>query len=140
VSAIRDREYYTDQKVPNLMLAFSLAVPFHNPIVSTLVLTFRIFVGLTTWSTTHPWPHRHSAGEQCSGHCARDITLLHRSYGPLRHPVAFDPFPVSAVIGPSFSEDFSPGHRGLLQFLSSPCYRVAANTPPVWAIPLASVR
>ena len=47
---------------------------------------------------------------------------------------------MSAVIGPTCSEDFSLGHTGLLQFLSSPCHRVAANTPPVWSIPSASVR
>src|SRR5207249_9048284 len=41
------------------------------------------------------------------------------------------PFSVSAVIEPTFSRDFSPGHTGLLQFPSCPCYRVAANTPPV---------
>jgi catechol 2,3-dioxygenase-like lactoylglutathione lyase family enzyme len=29
------------------------------------------------------------------------------------------------------SRDFSLGHTGLLQFPSSPCHRVAANTPPV---------
>ena len=32
-----------------------------------------------------------------------------RSYGPLRHPVAFDPFPVSAVIGPTCSRRFLSG-------------------------------
>jgi hypothetical protein len=62
---------------------------------------------------------------------ARDITLLLHYYGPLRHPAAFGPFPVSAVIGPTCSKDFSMGHTGLLQFPSSPCYRVAANTPPM---------
>src|SRR6266508_2063913 len=59
------------------------------------------------------------------------ITRLHCYYGPLRHPAAFGPFPVSAVIGPTFSRNCSLGHTGLLQFLSSPCYRVAAITPPV---------
>ncbi len=29
---------------------------------------------------------------------------------------------------------------GLLQFLSLPCYRVAATTPPAWSIPLATLR
>lgn len=53
----------------------------------------------------------------------------------------FGPFPVSTVIGPtSLSRNFFLGQAGLLQFPSCPCYRVAAITPPVWTISLASVR
>ena len=37
------------------------------------------------------------------------ITRLHRYYGPLRHPLAFGPFPVSAVIGPTSLQGFLPG-------------------------------
>ncbi len=37
------------------------------------------------------------------------ITRLHRYYGPLRHPLAFGPFPVSSVIGPTFLQGFLPG-------------------------------
>ena len=37
---------------------------------------------------------------------SRNITLLLRYYGPLRHPPAFSPFPVSTVIGPNFLQGF----------------------------------
>ncbi len=37
------------------------------------------------------------------------ITRLHRYFGPLRHPLAFGPFPVSTVIGPTFLREFLPG-------------------------------
>ena len=50
------------------------------------------------------------------------------------------PLSCPPVIGPIFSKDFSVGHTGLLQFPSRPCYRVAANTPPVCFISSASVR
>jgi hypothetical protein len=53
---------------------------------------------------------------------------------------AFGPFPVSTVIGPTSLLEFLPGATGLLQFPSSPCYRVAATTPPVWTIASASLR
>ena len=49
------------------------------------------------------------------------------------------PFPCQQLLGPTFSRDFSLGHTGLLQFPSSPCYRVAATTPPVRNIPSASL-
>ncbi len=70
------------------------------------------------------------------------------AYRQAGHPAAFDPFPVSAVIGPTCSADFSVGHSGLpclcygrqVQFPSRPCYRVAAITPPVWFTSFASVR
>src|SRR5688572_5060934 len=35
------------------------------------------------------------------------------------------------VIGPILLQEFLLGQAGLLQFPSCPCYRVAANTPPV---------
>jgi len=37
------------------------------------------------------------------------ITRLLSYYGPLRHPVAFGPFPVSSVIGPTSLQGFLPG-------------------------------
>ena len=40
---------------------------------------------------------------------SRGVTLLPRYYGPLRHPVAFSPFPVSTVIGPTSLQGFLPG-------------------------------
>src|SRR3989338_9679899 len=94
------------------------------PAVEWKVLSFLPCLTLRSKELDSAWPLR-----------SRDITLLLHYYGTLRHPAAFGPFPVSAVIGPTFSKDFSLGHTGLLQFLSSPCYRVAATTPPVWTTP-----
>ncbi len=37
------------------------------------------------------------------------ITRLHRYFGPLRHPLAFGPFPVSTVIGPTSLQGFLLG-------------------------------
>src|SRR5271167_4953858 len=63
--------------------------------------------------------------------CSADITLLHRSYGPIRHPLAVDRFPgcagytiyLAPVISPRDEEGFS-------SCLACPCHRAVAFTPP----------
>ncbi len=41
----------------------------------------------------------------------RMAIIMPQDYGPLRHPLAFGPFPVSSVIGPTFLREFLPEHR-----------------------------
>jgi len=55
---------------------------------------------LTSWSKMldSVWPLR-----------SIRISRLHRYSEPLRHPLAFGPFPVSTVIGPTFLREFLPG-------------------------------
>ena len=59
--------------------------------------------------------------------CSAGVTPLHRSYGPIRHPLAFDRFPGLAgytiYLAPVI---FAPGRGGLRQLLGvslSPCCR-----------------
>ena len=59
--------------------------------------------------------------------CSAGVTPLHRSYGPIRHPLAFDRFPgFSRLYDLPCSGDFAPGRGELRQLLGvslSPCCR-----------------
>jgi hypothetical protein len=72
--------------------------------------------------------------------CSIRITGLHRYYGPLRHPAPVSPFPCPQLWDQSLLQEFLLGQIELLLLPSCPCYRVAANTPPVRSIPSASLR
>ncbi len=69
--------------------------------------------------------------------CSAGITPLLRSYGPLRHPLAFRPISRCCRLwGHPFSGDFAPGPGGLLQLRDPslpPCRRyhpAGVDQPP----------
>src|ERR1035437_9008258 len=65
--------------------------------------------------------------------CSTGITRLHRYCGPIRHPLAFGPFPgvagYKAYLPPAISRR---GEEGFSSCLACPCHRAAAFTPPKW--------
>jgi hypothetical protein len=73
--------------------------------------------------------------------CSADITPLHRSYGPLRHPLLFSRLPgfagYTAYLVPAFSRR---KEEGFSSCFARPCHRAAATTPPEWRVVSASLR
>jgi hypothetical protein len=66
------------------------------------------------------------------------ITRLRRSYGPLRHPLAFPPTSrCHRLYGFLFPPISRRGEEGFSSCLAHPCHRAAAATPP--ECPVASV-
>ena len=62
--------------------------------------------------------------------CSADITLLHRSYGPIRHPLAVDRLPGLAGYTIYPAPMISPrGEEGFSSCLACPCHRAVASTP-----------
>jgi hypothetical protein len=61
------------------------------------------------------------------------ITPLHRYYTPIRHPLAFGPFPgvtgYRAYLALAISRQ---GEEGFSSCLACPCHRAVATTPPKW--------
>ena len=58
-------------------------------------------------------------------------TLPSTHCGPVRHPLAFGPFPGSPVIGPTLLPLISRrGEEGFSSCLACPCHRAVASTPP----------
>ena len=59
------------------------------------------------------------------------VIPLHRYYGPVRHPLAFDRFPGVAgyaiYLGPAISRR---GEEGFSSCSACPCHRAVASTPP----------
>ena len=69
----------------------------------------------------------------------RPLQPLLRYYGPVRHPLAFLPFPGVAGYRPDLLQRFLAGTRRASPVcLMRPCHRAVANTPPKWFA--ASVR
>ena len=65
--------------------------------------------------------------------CSPGITPVHRYYGPIRHPLAFDPFPSVAGYRAYLSPVISPwGEEGFSSCLACPCHHAVATTPPEW--------
>src|SRR6202047_3150646 len=63
--------------------------------------------------------------------CSTDITPLHRYYGPIRHPLAFDRFPGCAGYAIYLAPVISPrGEEGFSSCSACPCHRAVASTPP----------
>jgi len=63
------------------------------------------------------------------------ITPLHRSYAPIRHPLAFDPFPGVSGYRAYLAPDISAwGEEGFSSCLACPCYPAVATHPAevVW--------
>ena len=61
------------------------------------------------------------------------ITPVHRYYGPIRHPLAFNPFPSVAGYRAYLSPVISPwGEEGFSSCLACPCHHAVATTPPEW--------
>ena len=62
------------------------------------------------------------------------VTPPQRYYTPIRHPLAFGPFPGVAgyrtYLAPAISRR---GEEGFSSCLVCPCHRAAATTPPKWA-------
>src|SRR3974390_1984418 len=71
--------------------------------------------------------------------CSAGVTPLHRSYGPIRRPLAFGRFPglagYTTYLAPVISH---PGREGFTNHSMCPCHRAVASTPPRWDA--ASVR
>jgi hypothetical protein len=61
--------------------------------------------------------------------CSTDITLLPRSYEPLRHPLVFSSFPRELVIEPIFLQRFLPGTRRASPVASSVLAPVLSLSP-----------
>jgi len=61
------------------------------------------------------------------------VTPLLRSYGPVRHPLAFDRLPglagYTTYLAPVISH---PGREGFTFYSVCPCHRAVAFTPPRW--------
>ncbi|MCY1354136.1 hypothetical protein D9M68_491520 [compost metagenome] len=59
------------------------------------------------------------------------VTRLHHYYGPIRHPLAFDPLPgfagYRAYLAPAISRRDEEGFSSCLAY---PCHRAVASTPP----------
>jgi len=65
--------------------------------------------------------------------CSPGITPVHRYYGPIRHPLAFDPFPSVNGYGAYLSPVISPwGEEGFSSCLACPRHHAVATTPPEW--------
>jgi len=65
--------------------------------------------------------------------CSPGITPVHRYYGPIRHPLAFDPFPSVAGYRAYLSPLISPwGEEGFSSCLACPRHHAVATTPPEW--------
>jgi hypothetical protein len=60
-----------------------------------------------------------------------DITLVLSYYGPIRNPLAFDPFPsftgYKVYLAPTISRR---GQKGFSSCLACPCHHAVATTPP----------
>src|SRR5471030_743648 len=61
------------------------------------------------------------------------VTRLHSYYGPIRHPLAFDPLPgfsgYRTYLAPAISHR---DEEGFSSCLACPCHRAVASTPPKW--------
>jgi len=66
-------------------------------------------------------------------HRSIGITRLHHYRGPVRHPLAFGPFPGVAgyrtYLAPAISHR---DEEGFSSCLACPCHRAVASTPPKW--------
>jgi len=72
--------------------------------------------------------------------CSPGITPVHRYYGPIRHPLAFDPFPSVAGYRAYLSPVISPwGEEGFSSCLACPRHHAVATTPPEWVSHHASL-
>jgi hypothetical protein len=73
--------------------------------------------------------------------CSTVVTPLHRSYGPLRHPLLFGRFPgvtgYTAYLAPPISQR---EEEGFSSCLARPCHRAAAITPLESSVVSASLR
>ena len=61
------------------------------------------------------------------------ITPVLLYYGPIRHPLAFNPFPSVTGYRAYLSPVISPwGEEGFSSCLACPCHHAVATTPPEW--------
>jgi hypothetical protein len=69
------------------------------------------------------------------------VTPPHRSYVPIRHPLAFGRLPGNTGYTTYLSPRISPrGEEGFSSFLACPCHRAAASTPPERAAAATKMR
>jgi hypothetical protein len=73
--------------------------------------------------------------------CSPDITPVHRSYEPIRHPLVFDPLPAvhgyRIYLAPEIS---SWDEEGFSSCSACPCHRAVAITPLEWCAVSVSLR